>query len=442
MRAKSARGQILVAAVAFSMTLSLGACAADKVEVNTQSGGVVPLTDTGGPTVAPGDCAGMKNGNGITDSTITIANASDITGLVPGLFKDVQQAVQAYVAYFNAAQSICGRKLKYLPLDSRIDSVGDQSAAKQACNKAFAMIGSMAAFDSGGATAVQSCGIPDLRTATLTPARLKSDVTFSANSLAANLIPSVVPDYFKQKYPEAAQSAAFLYLNAGSSQSSAVNEIAAWKKRGFNFVYTQGIDVLDADYTPYVVQLKKKNVKYVQFIGNYSSAAKLAQAMKYQNYKPDIYLLDAAGYDFKYKSFGQDAVEGTRVFINSALFEEGQSNEEMRRYMGWLSKTSPRAYPTYFGLFAWASARLFTERAIELGGRLDRKTLITSLEGVNDWTGHGLFAPQNVGQRKTGGCTAIIKLENGVWVREAPVEKGKFLCGPLVDSGVPGAARS
>ena len=58
MRAKSARGQILVAAVAFSMTLSLGACAEDKVEVNTQSGGVVPLTDTGGPTVAPGDCAG------------------------------------------------------------------------------------------------------------------------------------------------------------------------------------------------------------------------------------------------------------------------------------------------------------------------------------------------------------------------------------------------
>jgi ABC-type branched-subunit amino acid transport system substrate-binding protein len=188
--------------------------------------------------------------------------------------------------------------------------------------------------------------------------------------------------------------------------------------------------------------LKKKHARYVQFIGNYASAAKLAQAMKYQNFKPDIYLLDAAGYDFKYKSFGQDAVEGTRVFINSALFEEGQSNDEMRRYMGWLSKTSPRAYPTYFGLFAWASARLFTEQATELGGKLDRETLIKSLEGVNDWTGHGLFAPQNVGQRKTGGCSAIIKLENGVWVREAPVEKGKFLCGPLVDSGVPGAARS
>jgi ABC-type branched-subunit amino acid transport system substrate-binding protein len=442
MRAKSARGHVLIAAVAFATALSLAACGADKAEVNTQSGGVVGLTDTGGPTVAAGDCAGLKNGDGITDSAITIANASDITGLVPGLFQDVQQAVQAYVAYFNAGQTICGRKLEYLPLDSRIDSVGDQTAAKEACAKAFAMIGSMAAFDSGGAKQVQKCGIPDLRSATLTPDRLESDVTFAANSLAINLVPSVVPDYFKQKYPEATQSAAFLYLNAGSSQSSAENEIAGWKKQGFKFVYTQGIDVLDTDYTPYVVQMKKKKVKYVQFIGNYSSAAKLAQAMRYQNFKPDIYLLDAAGYDFKYESFGQEAVEGTRVFINSALFEEGADNEEMRRYQGWLKKVAPRAYPTYFGLFAWASARLFTEQAIELGGKLDRKSLLTALEGVNDWTGHGLFAPQNVGKRETGGCTAIIRLEKGKWVREAPLEKGKFICGPLVDSGISGAARS
>jgi ABC-type branched-subunit amino acid transport system substrate-binding protein len=441
MRAKSTRGQVLVAAVAFSITLSLGACSSGKVEVNTQSGEVAGLTDTGGPTVKPGDCAGLKNGVGITDKTITIANASDITGVVPGLFKDVQQAVQAYVAYFNAGQSICGRKLQYLPLDTRIDSVGDQSAAKTACDQAFAMVGSMAAFDSGGAAAVQKCGIPDLRTATLTPARLKSDVTFAANSVATNEIPSVVPDYFKQKYPDASQHAAFLYLNAGSSLSSATNEIAAWKKRGFTFVYTKGIDVLDADYTPYALQLKKKNVQYVQFIGNYASAAKLAAAMRFQHFTPQVYLLDPAGYDYKYVGFGASAAEGTRIFINSALFEEGGSNEEMRRYTGWLSKEVPDGYPTYFGLFAWAAARLFTEQAIQLGGRLDRASLLTALKGVNDWTGHGLFAPQYVGDRKTGGCSAIIRLEKGEWVREAPAGKGQYMCGPLVDSGIPGAAR-
>jgi ABC-type branched-subunit amino acid transport system substrate-binding protein len=419
----------------------LGACSS-KAAVNTQSGGVSGLTDTGGPTVKAGSCAGLKNGAGITDKTITIANASDISGLVPGLFQDAQRAVAAYVAYFNAAQNICGRKLQYLPLDSRIDSVADQQAATKACGKAFAMIGSMAAFDSGGASAVQRCGIPDLRTATLTPARLKSKVTYATNSLAVNLIPSVVPDYFKQKYPDAAQNAAFLYLNAGSSAANAVNEIAAWQKRGFKFVYTQGIDIFDADYTPYVLQLKKKKVKYVQFIGNYSSAAKLATAMQYQNYKPEVYVLDPAGYDLKYARFGQAAVEGTQIFINSALFEEGQSNQEMRRYIGWLDKLYPGSYPTYFGLFAWAAARLFTEQAIQLGGHLDRASLLAALAKVNNWNGHGLFAPQNVGNRTTANCSAIIKLVHGTWVRVAPQAAGQFMCGPLVDSGVAGAGRS
>jgi ABC-type branched-subunit amino acid transport system substrate-binding protein len=386
--------------------------------------------------VPAGDCAGLKNGNGVTDDTITIANASDITGIAPGLFLDVQQAVEAYVDYFNAGQTICGRKLKYLPLDSRIDSVGDQTAAKEACSKAFAIVGSMAAFDSGGAAQVQKCGIPDLRSATLTPARLKSDVTFAANSLAVNLISTVVPDYFRKKFPEATENAAFVYLNAGSSQANAMNEIAAWKKRGFKFSYTQGVDVFESDYTSYVLQMKKKGVQYVQFIGTYGTAAKLAQAMHAQNFKPEVFLLDPAGYDYKYLSYGGSAVEGTRIFINSALFEEGSSNEEMRRYMGWLKKVAPKAYPTYFGLFAWASARLFTEQAIQLGGKLDRKSMIKGLEGVNDWTGHGLFAPQNVGDRKTGACTAIIRMEKGRWVREAPTAKGEFMCGPLVDSGL------
>src|SRR3954447_11942259 len=118
MSAKTARSRFVVAVVAFAMTLSLGACASkDKNKTNVQSGAVVGLTDTAGPTVPAGDCAGLKNGNGITDDPITIPNASDITGIPPGLFLDVQQAVEAYVDYFNAGQTICGPKLKYLPLD-------------------------------------------------------------------------------------------------------------------------------------------------------------------------------------------------------------------------------------------------------------------------------------------------------------------------------------
>jgi ABC-type branched-subunit amino acid transport system substrate-binding protein len=423
----------VVAATAV-VALALGACGQNGQE-NTQTGDVVGLTDTGGPKVTAGDCAGLKNGPGVTDTTITIANASDMSGLVPGLFKDAQQAVRAYVEYFNAGQEICGRKLEYLPLDSRLDAGGDQQAAQQACENAFAMIGSMSAFDSGGASVVTRCGIPDLRVATVTPARYRSPTTFATNSLAVNLVPSVVPTYFQEKYPDAVKSAAFLYLNAGSGLANGKSQIAAYQKAGWKFAYTQAIDPLDVNYTPYILAMKKKGVRFVQFIGDYNSAARLAKVMAAQQFKPDIYLLDAAGYDFKFVRLAGPAAEGTRLFINSALLEEAESNEELRRYIGWLQKVSPNAQPTYFGMFAWSSARLFTEEAIKLGGKLDRASMVKSLSQVDGWDGYKLFAPMAVGKKQTSGCTQVLKLENGAWVRESG---DKFICGPLIDSGYTG----
>jgi ABC-type branched-subunit amino acid transport system substrate-binding protein len=424
---------VAVAATA-TLALALGACGGPD-EQSSQTGDVVGLTDTGGPKVTAGDCAGLKDGVGITDSKITIANASDMSGLVPGLFKDAQQAVQAYVAYFNAGQDICGRKLEYLPLDSRLDAGGDQQAAQQACENAFALVGSMSAFDSGGAPVVTRCGIPDLRTATVTPARLASPTTFATNSVAVNLVPSVVPEYFLKNYPDATKKAAFLYLNAGSGLANGKSQIAAYKKAGFTFAYTQAIDPLDVNYTPYILAMKKAGVRFVQFIGDYNSAARLAKVMAAQQFKPDIYLLDAAGYDFKFVRLAGPAGEGTRLFLNSALLEEAQSNEEMRRYIGWLNKVAPNAAPTYFGMFAWSSARLFTEEATKLGGKLDRATLVQALSQVDAWDGHGLFAPQSVGKKQTGGCTQVLKLTGGKWVRESGDE---YICGPLIDSGYTG----
>ncbi|MGN6782848.1 MAG: ABC transporter substrate-binding protein, partial [Marmoricola sp.] len=106
-----------------------------------------------------GRCAGFRNQTGVTDSTVTIANVADINGPVPGIFESAQQAVKAYVAYFNATSTLCGRKLALQSLDSRTDAGADQTAYEKACHDAFAAVGSMSAFDSGGAATAQQCGL-------------------------------------------------------------------------------------------------------------------------------------------------------------------------------------------------------------------------------------------------------------------------------------------
>ncbi|MDT4934526.1 MAG: hypothetical protein QOK11_2418, partial [Pseudonocardiales bacterium] len=365
------------------------------------------------------------NSTGITNSTITLANVADVSGPVPGLFAGVQQAMKAYVAYFNSSSSICGRKLKLESLDSQTSSGGDQQASTTACGSAFAMVGSMGAFDSGGASTVTSCGIPDLRTAATESGRQSAPVVFGAQSLNAAWVPTAPADYYKKTYPGVADKAAFLYLNAGAAAETAKNEIKGWAQRGFKFLYTAGIDVTAFNYSTYVSKMQSLGVKYVQFVGAYQYAVRLAQAMQQQSFKP-IFVMDPVGYDPGYVKSGGSAVEGTKIWINSRTFEEASKIPEMQTYLTWLHRVVPGANPSYFGLFAWSAGMLFTQKAIQLGGKLTRKSLLAELATVDNWTGNGMFGPQHVGRKVTGSCYGFITLRGGQWVREGPQP---FSCG-------------
>jgi ABC-type branched-subunit amino acid transport system substrate-binding protein len=375
-------------------------------------------------------CDGFKNQTGVTDKTITIANASDISGPVPGLFASAQEATKAYVAYFNATSDICGRKLELLSLDSRTDAGADQQAYAKACESAFAAVGSMSAFDSGGAATASKCGLPDLRSAAVTIERSQCSTCFGTQSANFNQFQNAVPDFFLKNYREASQKAAYLYINAGAGPANANSQADAMEKRGMKFVYRQAIDVSEFNYAPYVQQMKSKGVKYVQFLGAYQQAVRLAQAMQQQGFKPDAFVLDPTGYDPRYVQSGGSAVEGTKIFINIAMFEEMSSNKEMQLYNQWLQQVKPGAVPTFFGVFSWSATRLFVEQSLALGGRLSRQTLIDRIKGVGNWTSNGIHSPQQVGAKRVGECWRFIRLKGGKWVPEG---SPKYTCNGVTE---------
>lgn len=380
------------------------------------------------PSAEGATCDGFSNQTGITDDDITIANASDISGPVPGLFQSTQDAVEAYAAYFNATSTICGRHLKVLPIDTRTDAGGDQQAYVEACGQAFAAVGSMAAFDSGGAAAAQSCGLPDLRSAIVNGARNACTTCFAAQSGTPDTSADAVPDYLLQTYHEASTHAGYLYIQAGPAVENATDEIKAWQSRGMHFAYVSPIDVTEFNYAPYVEALKEHGVGLVRFLGSADEAVRLAHAMTQQHYEPQVFLIDATAYDQTYVNAGGADVEGTRVFVNFAPFADASHNAEMSLYLRWLQEVKPGATPSYDGLFAWSAARLFTERAAALGGRLSRPTMVRSLRHVRRWTDHGLHAPQQVGSHVVGPCWRFLRLQNGHWVPEGGTD---YRCGAV-----------
>lgn len=401
-------------------------------------GGGAPTTDGGdGKNSAGGGgkaagCDGFANQTGITDDTITLGNASDVSGPVPGIFEAAQDATEAYVAYFNATSDICGRKLALKTYDTRADAAADQQAYASACEEAFAMIGSMSAFDSGGAATAADCGLPDIRSAAVTRERSACPTCFGAQSTNTDQHQNAVADFVLKNYGDAGQHAGFLYINAGAAAQNAVVQAEAMTERGMRFDVVQGIDITEFNYAPYVQQLKDEGVEVVFWTGAYQQSVRLRQAMDQQGYEPKLYLRDPTDYNPAFVSEGGDAVDGTVVFTNFTPFEEVGSNKELALYLGWLDQVKPGATPTFFGLFAWSAARLFVERALALGGGLSRQALVADLAKVKDWTANDLHSPQQVGAKQTGECWRFVQLSGGAWT---PVGGTSYQCSGVTSVG-------
>ena len=382
--------------------------------------------------IPTGSCDGFKNSTGISNDTITIGNASDISGPVPGLFESAQDAVKAFVAYYNRSNpdGICGRSLALKNYDSRTDASADQRNYVDMCDNVFAAVGSMSAFDSGGAKTAADCGIPDIRSTAVTGARSSCDTCFGAQSTVATQFQNAVPDFLKKTFPEAAQKAAMVYLNAGAAGENGQLQPKAMKARGMKFVYVQGIDTAEFNYAPYVQGLKDNGARHVQFLGGIPQYVRLAQTMQQQGYKPDVYVVDPTAYHPDYLEGAGSAAEGTVAFINFVPFEEAASNAEMQLYLQWLQQTKPGATPDFFGLFAWSAARLFVEQASKLGGKLTRPALVQAMRGVTKWTANGMHSPQEVGPKRTGECWRFVEVKGGKWV---PIGGTKYTCAGITE---------
>lgn len=383
-----------------------------------------------GPGIGGGGCKpGAASDKGVTPNSIAIGNASDISGVVPSLFQGAQDATKAFAAYANANGGICGRTLDVHAYDTGETNSGDKAAAQKGCGETFAMVGSMSAWDNGGASDTSGCGEPDVRGMSQTKDRANAPTSFGAHSYNPGYYSTAGADYFGHKYPDGVKKAALLYINQGAVQSEVDAETKVDQSRGWNFIYTQPIDVSDVNYSPYVLQMQNKGVQVVIFIGVAQHGVRMAKAMQQQGYKPQAFIVDQAIYGDEYVSSGGSAVDGTYSEIQSLPLEELNSTPEGQLYVQWLQRVKPGAKPTMDGLVAWSAARLFATELVKLGPNPTRQGLLAALAGVHDWNGAGLTAPMDVAGRKTPPCSMFVQVRGPRWTRDGPASG--YACGSL-----------
>jgi len=398
---------------------------------------------TSGPGVSgPGAVPAPPGGNGgatdkgVTATQITLAVASDLSGVQGGLFKSTHQAMSAWAAMINSTGGLFGRRVKLQLRDTQAKDTSNQAAVQDSCDDSFALVGSMSAFDGGGASAGEACGIPDVTAITVNDKRAKAANVYPVYPVRADKIPIGTANYIKEKYPSVIQNAAMVYLNAGVTKSNAVQRAKAYESVGFKFRYYE-VQVLEANYTPTVQRMKDDGIKYVSMVANYQSIQKLLAAMEQQNWFPEVRDWDSVAYAQPFLTCGGGpctAANGSLIFTNTTLNEEAAGNPELQLYQQWLSRVAPGAKPDYFGFYAWSAGQLFAKVHKDVGAKITRKSFLAGLKDVHSWNGNGLHAAHDIGNKIMSPCFLYLEVKNAKFVRKDPASG--FMCnkGPVVNT--------
>jgi ABC-type branched-subunit amino acid transport system substrate-binding protein len=413
-----------------SGTGTTGAVATTGAGSTTGTTGTVSgRTATDWSKVPPGGNGGATD-VGVTSTTITIGNVSDVTGAVPGLFEDARFAVQAYAKYFNARYGgIYGRKLVVEALDSQLDTGAARSASIQACNETFAGVGSISAFDQGAAPVIAACkspggAYPDLRGLATT-----DQMKAVANAFPMQAAGTGDQRSFGQygwlatKFPQVIKKAVFVYSDGEVTRQNAQQDMEATKNiYGFNWIDEIPVATTETNYSPAAQQIKQDGADYVTFVGAYQQAANLARAMDQFQFHPTVYMPTVTAYTPNFLKQAGPTVEGGNVYLAmpTSLIEEMDSNPELALYAQWLQQVKPGALPTSLGQFAWAAAALFAQEAIAVGPKLTRGALLTRVRNVHAWSANSMIPENDIGGRRMTDCVVVVRIQNNAFHRYLP----------------------
>jgi ABC-type branched-subunit amino acid transport system substrate-binding protein len=391
--------------------------------------GVQPTT-TDWTKLPPGGNGGATD-VGVTASSITVANVSDVSGAVPGLFEDARFAVQAYVKYFNARYpgGIYGRHLRVESLDSQLDTGAARSASIQACGDSFAGVGSISAFDQGAAPVIAACHskggyYPDLRGLATTDQMKAVANAFPMDAAGVGRTRSFGQyGWLATAFPQAIKKAVIVYSDGEVTRQNAREDMEATKNiYGFNWIDEIPIGTTETNYAPFAQQIKSDGAQYVTFVGAYQQAANLALAMAQFGYKPQVYMPTVTAYTPDFLKQAGPSVEDGNVYLAmpTALIEEEATNPELATYHQWLQQVKPGALPTSLGQFSWGAAALFVQEAIAAGPHLTRGAVLALVRAVHAFSPNHMYPQNDVGGKRMSDCVVVAVVRSNAFHRFMP----------------------
>lgn len=367
---------------------------------------------------APAGGNGGATAVGVTATTITVANVSDIGGPVPGLFAGGPIGTEAYFDYINSLGGVYGRQLKLVTSDDGLQCSENEADYSNDVSSVFAFVGSWSLDDNCGAQVMQSHpDVPMVQTY-LSPQMADLPNAFGEAPYSSDVNTGPF-ELFKQMDPGAITSVGTLVGNQASAVASWNETQQAIESIGYKVVYEDEFPPAQSNFTSDVIRMKAQGVKMVILLAlNAPDAAIFASEAAQQGFKPDVWLCPVCYFGgYIQESGGASAVNGQYAYINLADFLGDPTVPEVGTYLHWLNVADPNFVPDEFSAYSWANAALFVHAITEAGADLTQQKVLSVLRATDVFNDNGMVTSADIGARTPSNCYNVLEIENGTWTK-------------------------
>lgn len=324
---------------------------------------------------------------GVTDTSVAIGMTSPFTGPNGAYGTDMRDVISAYFRQINDAGGINGRKLELIALDDGYETDRAVANTKALINdkKVFAMV---ASYGSSPTTAAMNdafgpAKVPLIGTISGADSIRQSAkdnpnnrYMFNVRASYANETEAIV----NQLVGLGLKNIAVFYQNDGFGKSGLEGVITALKKHNQAPIAVATVERNSLDVAPAVQTIIKANPQAVVMVTLYKPTAEFARQMRKANQHPQLMTLSPVGADLLVKELGDDA---RGIGISQVMpYPWNDTIPLVRDYQKLLGKQGKFSY---YGVEAFAMAKLLAD-AIRISGKdLSREKLIHTLEGLQNY---------------------------------------------------------
>jgi ABC-type branched-subunit amino acid transport system substrate-binding protein len=390
------------------------------VAAGNSAGGPAGAGSGGSAVNAPAPAGGNGGATdvGVTATSITVGNVSDIGGPVPGLFAGGPLGTQAYFNYINSQGGVYGRKIKLATSDDQLQCSQNEAAYSNNVSSVFAFVGSWSLDDNCGAQVMSAHPKVPMVQTYLSQEMASLPNAFGEAPYSADVYTGPWL-YFKQKYPGDIGSVGTLVGNQSSAVAAWQHAKTAIQSLGYNVAYEDDFPPAQSNFTADVIRMKADNIKMVVLLAvNAPDAAIFASEAAQQGFKPNVWICPVCYFGgYINQSGGPSSVANHYAYVNTADFLGDATVPEVGKYLTWLHQTNQSFIPDEFSAYSWANAALFVHALQAAGPDLTQSALLTALKGTGVFNDGGMVTSANIGARSPSTCYNILQVQNGGWAK-------------------------